>query len=60
MFQILSLMLELRVGEANVPEAYMALFPHLLVPVLWERPANIQPLVRLLQAFVQIGKHQVL
>ena len=37
----------------------MALFPHLLVPVLWERPANIHPLVRLLQAFIQTGSQQV-
>lgn len=37
----------------------MALFPHLLAPVLWERPANIQPLVRLLQAFVATGGQQV-
>lgn len=58
-FQILSLMLELRGGEGNVPESYMALFPHLLVPVLWERPANIHPLVRLLQAYIQAGKQQV-
>ena len=58
-FQILSLMLELRGGQSEVPESYMALFPHLLVPVLWERPANIQPLVRLLQAFIQIGSRQV-
>ena len=57
-FQILSLMLELRGGEGNVPEPYMALFPHLLVPVLWERPANIHPLVRLLQAFIQTGAQQ--
>jgi exportin-2 (importin alpha re-exporter) len=58
-FQILSLMLELRGGQSEVPESYMALFPHLLVPVLWERPANIHPLVRLLQAFIQIGSRQV-
>jgi len=58
-FQILSLMLELRGGEGNVPQPYMALFPHLLVPVLWERSGNIKPLVRLLQAFIQIGHQQV-
>ena len=58
-FQILSLLLELHEGEASVPDPYMALFPHLLVPLLWERPANIHPLVRLLQAFIQTGSHQV-
>ena len=49
-FQIMSLLLELH--EMTVPDTYMNLFPHLLVPVLWERPGNIPPLVRLLQAFI--------
>lgn len=33
----------------------MALFPHLLQPVLWERTGNIPPLVRLLQAYLEKG-----
>lgn len=33
----------------------MALFPHLLQPVLWERTGNIPPLVRLLQAYLERG-----
>jgi len=57
-FQIMSLMLELHT-EGNVPEPYMALFSFLLVPLLWERPANIHPLVRLLQAFISRGAGQV-
>jgi len=57
-FQIMSLMLELH-SEGNVPETYMALFSFLLVPLLWERPANIHPLVRLLQAFISRGPAQV-
>jgi len=57
-FQIMSLMLELHT-EGNVPEPYMALFSFLLVPLLWERPANIHPLVRLLQAFISRGPLQV-
>ena len=57
-FQIMSLMLELH-SEGNVPEPYMALFSFLLVPLLWERPANIHPLVRLLQAFISRGPAQV-
>jgi len=56
-FQIMSLMLELHSG--SVPEPYMALFSFLLVPLLWERPANIHPLVRLLQAFISRGPAQV-
>jgi len=57
-FQIMSLMLELH-SEGNVPDTYMALFSFLLVPLLWERPANIHPLVRLLQAFISRGPVQV-
>jgi len=58
-FQIMSLMLELHT-EGNVPEPYMALFAFLLVPLLWERPANIHPLVRLLQAFISRGSAQII
>ena len=42
-----------------MPGPYMALFSFLLVPLLWERPANIHPLVRLLQAFISRGPSQV-
>lgn len=57
-FQLLSLMLECH--SSPVPEPYMALFPCLLAPVLWERPGNIHPLVRLLQAFIERGASQIL
>jgi len=57
-FQIMSLMLELH-STGSVPQPYMALFSFLLVPLLWERPANIHPLVRLLQAFISRGPGQV-
>jgi len=50
-FQVMSLLLEVR--DPPIPESYQALFPHLLAPVLWERPGNIPPLVRLLQAFIE-------
>merc|ERR1719315_704624 len=36
------------------------MFSFLLVPLLWERPGNIHPLVRLLQAFISRGPSQVL
>lgn len=58
-FQILALLLELRI-EANVPEPYMALFPCLLAPVLFEYQGNIHPLIRLLQAFISKGAHQII
>ncbi|XP_013392987.1 exportin-2-like [Lingula anatina] len=56
-FQILSLLLEMHVD--SIPESYMALFPHLLTPVLWERPGNIPPLVRLLQAYIEKGSRSI-
>ena len=56
-FQILSLLIELH--KDSVPETYMQLFPHLLTPLLWERPGNIPPLVRLLQAFIEKGAKQI-
>ncbi|KAH9629113.1 hypothetical protein HF086_008562 [Spodoptera exigua] len=52
---MLSLMLELRGGGAGGGaggEAYGALLPCVVAPALWERPANVRPLVRLLCAFV--------
>jgi len=57
-FQILALLLELRPTQ-DIPEPYMALFPCLLSPVLFERQANIHPLIRLLQAFISHGSHQI-
>lgn len=56
-FQLMSLLLELH--DPPIPETYMNLFPHLLVPVLWERPGNIPPLVRLLQAFLAKGSDRI-
>ena len=44
-FQIMSLMLELH-SSGTVPDQYMAIFPFLLMPLLWERPGNIHPLVK--------------
>ena len=56
-FQIMSLLLELHAPP--IPETYMNLFPHLLAPVLWERPGNIPPLVRLLQAYISKGGDKI-
>jgi exportin-2 (importin alpha re-exporter) len=49
-FQILSQLVEVR--PPPLPAAYLALFPPLLCPVLWERPGNVPALVRLLQAYL--------
>uniref|UniRef100_A0A1B6CNE8 Exportin-2 n=1 Tax=Clastoptera arizonana TaxID=38151 RepID=A0A1B6CNE8_9HEMI len=51
-FQILSLLLELH-SVGTIPEPYLALYPCLLTPILWERTGNVHPLVRLLRAFIQ-------
>lgn len=50
-FQILSMLLELH-GPGQIPEPYLALYPCLLAPVLWERTGNVHPLVRLLRAYI--------
>ncbi|XP_022090609.1 exportin-2-like [Acanthaster planci] len=55
-FQIMSLMLEM---HTDCPEAYMTLFPHLLMPVLWEKLGNIPPLVRLIQAYIEKGADSI-
>ena len=57
MFQILSLLLELR--PSPVPAPYMSVYPLLLTPVLWERQGNVPALVRLLQAFIQKAPDKV-
>jgi exportin-2 (importin alpha re-exporter) len=57
-FQILSLFLEVYEKD-SIPKHYMQLFHHLLAPILFERPANIAPLVRLLQAFIEKGSQQI-
>ncbi|KAK9880583.1 hypothetical protein WA026_011823 [Henosepilachna vigintioctopunctata] len=58
-FQLLSLLMEYS-GPGNISAAYMGLLPCLLVPVLWERPANISPLVRLLSAFSIVAAPEII
>ena len=57
-FQVLALLLEIR-GEGTISAPYIALFPHLLQPVLWTRDGNIPPLVRLIQAYITKGVQQI-
>ncbi|CAG5027047.1 unnamed protein product, partial [Parnassius apollo] len=67
-FQMLSLLLELRGSTSGSSsssasgdgDAYGALLPCLVAPPLWERPANVRPLVRLLCAFVAVRTDLVL
>jgi len=49
-FQVLAQLVELR--PRPLPPAYLALFPPLLSPLLWERSGNVPALVRLLQAYL--------
>lgn len=58
-FQLLSLLLEMREGVSQIPEPYMALFPFLLSPLLWDRPGNVTPLIRLICAYIRQGSGQI-
>ena len=55
-FQILAQLLECR---SALSPAYQSLFPPILAPTMWERPANTPALVRLLCAYVKVGKAEV-
>ncbi|XP_053618509.1 exportin-2 [Plodia interpunctella] len=62
-FQMLSLLLELRgcmATPTSSDDAYSALLPCLVAPALWQRPANVRPLVRLLCAFIAARAEVVL
>tara|TARA_B110000977_G_scaffold100003_1_gene131240 strand:+ start:15818 stop:18799 length:2982 start_codon:yes stop_codon:yes gene_type:complete len=52
-FQLLSQMIENRADGAALPQVYLGIFPALLAPTLWDRQANVVPLVRLLEAFLR-------
>ena len=56
-FQLLSQMIEIHPGA--LPPAYMGIFPALLVPLLWDRQANVTPLVRLLEAYLRKAPSEV-
>ncbi|XP_030384597.1 exportin-2 [Scaptodrosophila lebanonensis] len=58
-FQMLSLLLEVREGSGTIPEPYWALFPCLLAPPLWDRSGNVSPLIRLISAFIKQGSAQI-
>lgn len=58
-FQMLSLLLDVRDLSAAVPEPYWALFPCLLSPTLWDRSGNVTPLIKLISAFIRRGSSQI-
>lgn len=55
-FQILAQLLECR---STLSAAYSSLFPPILAPTMWERGANTPALVRLLCAYIAVGKETV-
>lgn len=55
-FQILAQLLECR---TSLSPAYASLFPPILAPTMWERGANTPALVRLLCAYISVGKDTV-
>ncbi|TDG47824.1 hypothetical protein AWZ03_005778 [Drosophila navojoa] len=58
-FQMLSVLMEVREGSGPIPEPYWALFPCLLAPPLWDRRGNVTPLIRLLSIFIKQGSAQI-
>ncbi|CAI5953901.1 unnamed protein product [Closterium sp. NIES-65] len=60
-FQLLALLIESRSAPPllPLPAAYMALFPALISPMLWERAGNVPALVRLLQAYLQKASKEI-
>ena len=56
-FQLLSQMIESH--PSALPASYMGIFPALLVPMLWDRSANVTPLVRLLEAYLRKAPNEV-
>lgn len=63
-FQMLSLLLEQRLVTANgaagdVGGPYVGLVGCLLAPPLWDKPANVRPLVRLLCALTAAAHPQL-
>ena len=55
-FQILAQLLECR---TSLSQAYSSLFPPILAPTMWERGGNTPALVRLLCAYIAVGKEVV-
>ena len=58
-FQILGQLLCSRPAKAGFSEAYRALFPPLLSPVLWERRGNVPALTDLFTAYISRGMQEI-
>lgn len=58
-FEILALLLEFYPQAQPIPGPYMELFSFLVVPVIWERQANVAPVVRLIQAYIKCNFKEI-
>lgn len=58
-FQILAQLLSSRPVNSGLSDAYRALFPPLLSPVLWERKGNVPGLTELYIAYVSRGMAEI-
>ncbi|CAK9858088.1 unnamed protein product [Sphagnum jensenii] len=56
-FQIMAQLIESR--RPPLPQNYIAFFPPLLTPILWQHQANVPGLVRLLQAYLQKAPQEI-
>ncbi len=59
-FQIFAQLLAARPKRSGLSDAYRALFPPLLAPVLWERKGNVPALVDLFKAFISRGMNEII
>lgn len=51
-FQLLAMLLEYHEAN-NISESYLALYPFLSTPTLWERSGNVYPLVKLIKVYIK-------
>lgn len=58
-FQILAQLLCSRAPGSGLSDAYQALFPPLLAPVLWERRGNVPALTDLFAAYISRGTAEI-
>jgi exportin-2 (importin alpha re-exporter) len=59
-FQIFAQLLAARPLKSGLSDAYRALFPPLLVPVLWERKGNVPGLIDLFKAYISRGMDYII
>lgn len=53
--QVLSLTLGTRATGSGLPQAYIALYPCLMTPALWERSGCVKGLACLMRSYVRVA-----